>query len=118
MKLRELRQIIREEIRKTRLNENNETKSLNDFIEEYITDIDEFMNDDWFILDGKNVMFTIPYTENFSSESPAKPSEDVDKLVSLLQQKGIKILKKGIMKDGGDKYTEIKVNYEQLRNKL
>jgi hypothetical protein len=99
------------------LNEENGTKSLKDFVEEYITDIDEFMNDDWFIDNGK-VMFTIPYTENYSSEDPARPSEDVAALENLLQQNGIKILRKGVMNDGGDKYTEIKVKYDDLKNKL
>ncbi len=99
------------------LNEENGTKSLKDFVEEYITDIDDFMNNDYFINKGE-VMFTIPYTENYSSEDPALPSEDVSALENLLQQKGIKILKKGIMKDGGYKYTEIKVKYDDLKNKL
>jgi hypothetical protein len=75
------------------------------------------MNDDYFINKGE-VMFTIPYTENNSSEDPALPSKDVSALENLLQQKGIKILKKGIMKDGGYKYTEIKVKYDDLKNKL
>jgi hypothetical protein len=99
------------------LKEENGTKSLEDFVEEYITDINEFMNDDWFI-DNGNVMFTIPYTENYSSEDPAMPSEDVTGLKNILQQKGIKILKKGIMNDGGYKYTVIKVNYDDLKSKL
>jgi hypothetical protein len=99
------------------LKEENGTKSLEDFVEEYITDINEFMNDDWFI-DNGNVMFTIPYTENYSSEDPAMPSEDVTGLKNILQQKGIKILKKGIMNDGGYKYTVIKVKYDDLKNKL
>lgn len=99
------------------LNEENGNKSLEDYIEEYITDINEFMNDDWFIQNGK-VMFTIPYTENYSSEDPAMPSEDVKGLGNILQQKGIKILKKGVMNDGGYKYTTITVNYDDLKNKL
>jgi hypothetical protein len=99
------------------LNEENGTKSLEDFVEEYITDINEFMNDDWFIDNGK-VMFTIPYTENYSSEDPAMPSEDVTGLKNILQQKGIKILKKDVMNDGGYKYTIITVNYDDLKSKL
>ena len=99
------------------LNEENGTKSLEDFVEEYITDINEFMNDDWFIDNGK-VMFTIPYTENYSSEDPAMPSEDVTGLKNILQQKGIKILKKGVMNDGGYKYTISTVNYDDLKSKL
>ena len=99
------------------LKEENGNKSLEDYIEEYITDINEFMNDDWFIQNGK-VMFTIPYTENYSSEDPAMPSEDVKGLGNILQQKGIKILKKGVMNDGGYKYTTITVNYDDLKNKL
>ena len=113
MKKSELRQLIREEISKV-LKEN---KSLENYIEEYIDNINDFTRGNTYIEDG-NVIFTIPYTENFSSESPALPSKDVEGLINVLQQNGIKIVKKSTMRDGGYKYTLITVNYEDLKNKI
>jgi uncharacterized tellurite resistance protein B-like protein len=110
---KKLRQIIKEEISKA----SGENKSLKKYIEKYIDSINDFMRGNTYIENG-NVIFTIPYTERFSSEDPAMPSKDVEGLINALQQNGIKIVKKGTMKEGGYKYTLITVNYDDLKNKI
>ena len=65
----------------------------------------------------------ISYSIDFALQNKKQGDEicistDDENVIDIAEQKGIKILKKGIMKDGGYKYTEIKVKYDDLKNKL
>jgi hypothetical protein len=94
------------------LNENPQSPML-DYIEAYIgADEAEFKDPEKskYYSDGEgNIEFTIPFEEDNK-----RPSEDVQILKNIFNQNGIKIIRNTIDRDGGYKYTLLKVKYQDL----
>ena len=94
------------------LNENSQSSML-DYIETYIgADENEFKNDFDYYSDGEgNAEFTIPFDGDNK-----KPSDDAEILRNIFNQNGIEIIRDTIDRDGGYKYTLLKVKYQDLVN--
>jgi hypothetical protein len=94
------------------LDENSQSTLL-DYIEEYIgADEAEFKDPEKskYYSDGEgNIEFTIPFEGDNK-----KPSEDVKILKNIFNQNGIEIIRDTIDRDGGYKYTLLKVKYQDL----
>jgi hypothetical protein len=90
-----------------------ETKEqLVDFIESYVNSLEDVLVDSDYLDEGY-LEFTIPYVEG-NEEERNTPSEDVAQVKVLCKQLGVRVLKKYVINDGGDKYSVLRVDYPAL----
>jgi hypothetical protein len=87
-------------------------EQLVDFIESYVNSLEDVLVDSDYLDEGY-VEFNIPYVEG-NEEERSTPSEDVAQIKALCKQLGVKVLKKYVINDGGDKYSVLRVDYPAL----